>query len=57
MINSGTVTGTLDEYVAGIGDVDRIVNTLVGDTQRRWVYPAKGWATEQDVPDEVHEAY
>ncbi|MGN2640662.1 YdcF family protein [Nocardia takedensis] len=47
----------LDEYVSEIGDADRVVNMLVGDTQRVWVYAAKGWAIEQDVPDRVHEAY
>ncbi|MFE6862558.1 YdcF family protein [Nocardia sp. NPDC057668] len=47
----------LDDYVAGIGDVDRVINTLVGDTQRLWVYPALGWAIEQPVPDRVRKAF
>ncbi|MFD6351580.1 hypothetical protein [Nocardia tengchongensis] len=33
------------------------MNMLVGDTQRVWAYPAKGWAIEQDVPAEVTAAY
>ncbi|QLY33036.1 YdcF family protein [Nocardia huaxiensis] len=53
----GSLPLGLDEYVAGIGDVDRVVNMLVGDTQRVWVYPAKGWAVEQVVPEEVRAAY
>ncbi|MGW0245369.1 YdcF family protein [Nocardia goodfellowii] len=48
---------TLDNYVAGIGDADRVINTLVGDTQRLWLYAAKDWAIEQNVPPEVRKAY
>jgi uncharacterized SAM-binding protein YcdF (DUF218 family) len=47
----------LDDYVRSIGDADRVINMLVGDTQRIWVYPDNGWAIEQPVPDGVHEAY
>ncbi|WP_433592535.1 YdcF family protein [Nocardia sp. CA-145437] len=53
----GSLPLALDDYVASIGDVDRVVNMLVGDTQRIWVYPSKGWAIAQDVPDDVREAY
>ncbi|MET9485381.1 YdcF family protein [Nocardia sp. NPDC006630] len=56
-VSCGSLPLALDDYVAGIGDVDRVMNMLVGDTQRLWVYPAKGWAIEQDVPDRVREAY
>lgn len=34
----------LDDYVADIGDVDRVINMLVGDTQRIWVYAKIGRA-------------
>ena len=47
----------LDEYVAGIGDVDRVVNMLVGDTQRIDVYADKGFAIPQEMPDRVREAF
>lgn len=47
----------LDDYVCSIGDVDRVINMLVGDTQRIWVYAERGWAVAQDVPDNVHKAY
>lgn len=47
----------LADYVASIGDVDRVVNMLVGDTQRVWVYADKGWSISQDVPAPVHAAY
>ncbi|MCT2583883.1 YdcF family protein [Actinophytocola gossypii] len=47
----------LDEYVASIGDVDRVINMLVGDTQRITEYAHRGFAVEQDVPGHVHAAY
>lgn len=53
----GSLPLSLDDYVASIGDTNRVINMLVGDTQRIWVYPAKGWAVEQDVPDNVRQAY
>ncbi|MEU6034249.1 YdcF family protein [Actinomadura sp. NPDC047616] len=48
---------SLDEYVRGIGDVDRVINMLVGDTQRVWLYAERGFAIAQDVPAEVLGAY
>ncbi|MGV9664813.1 YdcF family protein [Nocardia niigatensis] len=53
----GSLPLALDEYVASIGDVNRVINMLVGDTQRIWVYAEKGWATEQDVPSHVRASY
>ncbi|SDC60801.1 YdcF family protein [Actinokineospora iranica] len=47
----------LDDYVASIGDVDRVVTMLVGDTQRITEYARLGFAIEQDVPEPVHAAY
>jgi len=47
----------LDEYVASIGDVDRVINMLVGDTQRITEYANLGFAIEQDVPVDVSAAY
>jgi uncharacterized SAM-binding protein YcdF (DUF218 family) len=47
----------LDEYIASIGDVDRVINMLVGDTQRITEYARRGFAVEQDMPDNVHAAY
>ncbi|MFC4945665.1 YdcF family protein [Pseudonocardia sp. GCM10023141] len=47
----------LDDYVAGIGDPDRVINMLVGDTQRVWVYAENGWSIDQDVPASVRTAY
>lgn len=47
----------LDEYVASIGDVDRVINMLVGDTQRITEYAKRGFAIDQDMPAEVRAAY
>ncbi|GAB3173534.1 YdcF family protein [Myceligenerans halotolerans] len=48
----------LDEYVSSIGDVDRVIDMLVGDTQRLTVYAEKGFiATDQEVPPGVQVAF
>ncbi|WP_433465520.1 YdcF family protein [Spirillospora sp. CA-128828] len=47
----------LDEYIVSIGDVNRVINMLVGDTQRIMVYPTQGFAIPQDMPPEVEAAY
>ena len=47
----------LDEYVESIGDVDRVINMLVGDTQRITVYARQGFAIDQYVPADVQAAY
>lgn len=48
---------TLDDYVASIGDADRVVNMLVGDTQRITVYAEQGFAVPQPIPDQVGVAF
>ncbi|MGI5418387.1 YdcF family protein [Actinomadura luteofluorescens] len=47
----------LDEYIVSIGDVNRVVDMLVGDTQRIMVYPSQGFAIPQEMPSEVEAAY
>ncbi|GAA2814420.1 YdcF family protein [Saccharopolyspora taberi] len=47
----------LDDYVRSIGDVDRVINMLVGDTQRITVYAERGFSVPQDVPPNVDAAY
>jgi uncharacterized SAM-binding protein YcdF (DUF218 family) len=47
----------LDEYISSIGDVDRVINMLVGDTQRVIEYPRQGFAIPQDMPAEVEAAF
>jgi len=43
----------LDEYVASIGDVKKVIDMLVGDTQRIDEYARRGFAIPQDVPPGV----
>jgi uncharacterized SAM-binding protein YcdF (DUF218 family) len=47
----------LDTYAAGIGDIPRMINVMVGDTQRVRLHAERGFAIPQDIPGEVHAAY
>ena len=47
----------LDKYVSMIGDANRVIDMLVGDTQRIQKYPKLGFAIEQETPAEVHHAF
>ncbi|OLR95067.1 YdcF family protein [Actinokineospora bangkokensis] len=48
---------SLEDYVREIGDADRVINMLVGDTQRIDLYARKGFAIPQPIPTEVADAY
>lgn len=48
---------TLIDYIASIGDQDKVLNMLVGDTQRIWVYAERGFSSPQVVPAEVAGAF
>jgi hypothetical protein len=48
---------TLDEYFTSELTPGRIVNIIVGDLQRIWVYARKGYSAPQRLPDEVKRAY
>ncbi|WP_402376971.1 YdcF family protein [Isoptericola rhizosphaerae] len=48
---------SLRDYVASIGDVGHVLNMLVGDTQRVWVYADKGFAIGQQVDARTREAF
>jgi uncharacterized SAM-binding protein YcdF (DUF218 family) len=48
---------SLGDYVAMIGDVKRVIDMLVGDTQRIQEYPKLGFAIEQELPTEVQDAF
>jgi uncharacterized SAM-binding protein YcdF (DUF218 family) len=48
---------SLDDYVVSIGDAKRVIDMLVGDTQRIEEYARRGYAIPQDVPAEVRAAY
>lgn len=47
----------LDDYVASIGDADRVINMIVGDTQRIDLFADWGFAIAQPIPEEVRAAY
>lgn len=47
----------LDDYIASIGDPTRVVNMLVGDTQRIDVYAERGFAIPQPMPGDVRGAF
>ncbi|MFE6385249.1 YdcF family protein [Nocardiopsis dassonvillei] len=47
----------LDDYVKSIGDGKLVIDMLVGDLQRVLEYPKRGFAIEQDVPQQVLTAY
>jgi hypothetical protein len=47
----------LAEYVETIGDVDRVLNMLVGDTQRIEIFAERGFAVPRPMPDKVKQAY
>jgi uncharacterized SAM-binding protein YcdF (DUF218 family) len=48
---------SLDDYVAGVGDAKRVIDSIVGDTQRIEVYARRGFAIRQEVPPRVRAAY
>ncbi len=48
---------TFDEYVKSIGDDKLVIGMLVGDLQRVIIYPGRGFAIAQDIPDDVAGAY
>ncbi|WP_460935770.1 YdcF family protein [Phycicoccus ginsengisoli] len=48
---------SLQDYIATIGDSDKVLNMLVGDTQRIWIYADKGYAEPQTVPRDVMVAF
>lgn len=47
----------LDEYVQMIGDVNRVVNMMVGDTQRLALDAVTGIGTSQHLPGNVKDAF
>jgi hypothetical protein len=47
----------LDEYVASIGDTKKVVDMLVGDTQRIQLYAERGFAVPQEIPQGVWAAF
>ena len=48
---------TLDEYFTSELTPEKIINIMMGDLQRIWIYAGKGWSAPQRLPVEVREAY
>jgi uncharacterized SAM-binding protein YcdF (DUF218 family) len=48
---------SLDHYFESIGDAGKVINMLVGDTQRIGIYAEKGFAIAQEIPTSVDGAY
>jgi uncharacterized SAM-binding protein YcdF (DUF218 family) len=48
---------SIDDYVASIGDARKVIDMLVGDTQRIEAYAKMGFAIPQDVPPDVRAAF
>lgn len=47
----------LDDYVTSIGDPQKVVDMLVGNTQRIAAYAERGFAIAQPMPAEVRAAF
>src|SRR5687768_13316993 len=52
---------SFDEYLARYSSdaltTDEVISIMVGDLQRIRLYPAKGFQIEQDIPDDVWDAF
>ncbi|WP_433408919.1 YdcF family protein [Saccharomonospora azurea] len=48
---------SLDDYLLAIGDPERVVHMLVGETQRMTVYADRGFIVPQEMPSDVDAAY
>lgn len=48
---------SLEDYIVSIGDAERVLNMLVGDTQRIWLYADKGFAEHQEIGSKVLDAF
>ncbi|MEU2495472.1 YdcF family protein [Streptomyces sp. NPDC007883] len=56
VVSASTPMG-LEEYADSIGDAHMVIDMIVGALQRVLVFPLKGLAIEQNVPDAVAAAY
>ncbi|WP_175009286.1 YdcF family protein [Cellulosimicrobium sp. TH-20] len=48
---------SLSDYIHSVGDANRVLNMLVGDTQRIWLYARRGFAIEQPIGIDTLAAY
>jgi uncharacterized SAM-binding protein YcdF (DUF218 family) len=48
---------TLEEYFTRELTPDLIINIMMGDLQRIWIYGSRGWSAPQRIPENVIKAY
>jgi uncharacterized SAM-binding protein YcdF (DUF218 family) len=48
---------TLDEYFTPELHPEKVINVMVGDLQRLWIYGRKRWSAPQVIPEAVQAAY
>lgn len=48
---------TLDQYFTGELQPETVINIILGDLQRIWIYGRRGWSAQQRIPDSVLQAY
>ena len=48
---------SFDDYPTDAIPVEQVINIMIGDLQRIKIYPAKGFQIEQEIPEEVWQAY
>jgi hypothetical protein len=48
---------TLDEYFTPELAPEKIVNIMMGDLQRLWIYERRCWSAPQAIPEGVMAAY
>ena len=48
---------TLAEYFTDELTPEKIINIMMGDLQRIWIYAPRGWSAPQRIPEKVRAAY
>ncbi len=48
---------TLDQYFTPELGPEKIIDIMMGDLQRLWIYGRRGWSAPQVIPSEVQAAY
>lgn len=48
---------TLEEYFTSELPAANVINIMMGDLQRLWVYGRRGWSAPQEIPGEVRAAF
>ncbi len=46
-----------DDYFTPVLTKEHVINAMVGDLQRIKLYPERGWQINQDIPDDVWNAF